>query len=281
MPSLLEIVRKSTEFLQTKGVENPRLDAELLIAHALQLQRMALYLQFERELTEPELATIRPLVKRRSQREPLQHILGETDFFDLKLKTDRRALVPRPETEALLEMLVSSLLPPPDRVLDLGTGTGAIALGLARVWPRAAFTAVDKSADALALARDNAAAHGLADRVEFLASDWFSALDPARCFELIVANPPYLSAAEVAVTEPEVREHEPHTALVADRDGLADLETIVRGAPAFLASGGTLALETGIAHHEVLLALANECGYAAAESRRDLTERDRFVLLRL
>lgn len=281
MPTLLEIVRRSTEFLQTKGVENPRLDAELLVAHALQLQRMALYLQFERELTEPELAAIRPLVKRRSQREPLQHILGATDFFDLRLKTDRRALVPRPETELLLELLVGALVPPPDRVLDLGTGTGAIALGLARAWPRAALTAIDREPAALALARDNAAALGLADRVEFLHSDWFGALDPARRFDLIVANPPYLSSAEVAAAAPEVREHEPRSALVASRDGIADLETIVRGAPAFLAPGGWVALETGLGHHETLLALARTCGFTSAESRRDLTDRDRFVVLRM
>jgi release factor glutamine methyltransferase len=280
MASLLEIVRKSTEFLQSKGVENPRLDAELLIAHALHLQRMALYLQFERELTEPELAAIRPLVKRRSQREPLQHILGETDFFDLKLKTDRRALVPRPETEMLLELLVSTLLPPPERVLDLGTGTGAIALGLARAWPRTAVTAIDRSPEALTLARDNAATHGLAERVEFLLSDWFTALDPTRRFDVIVANPPYLSSVEVAAAAPEVRDHESPAALVAANDGLADLEAIVRSAPTFLAPGGLLALETGVAHHASLLTLAGECGYAAAESRRDLTGRDRFVLLR-
>ena len=280
MSTLLEIIRKTTEFLRTKGVENPRLDAELLVAHGLQLHRMDLYLQFERGLTEAELALIRPLVKRRGQREPLAHILGETDFFELKLKTDRRALIPRPETEELLELLVATLVPPPARVLDLGTGSGAIALSLARVWSESAVTALDRSAEALALARENAAALGLAARVEFLVSDWFDALESSRRFELVVANPPYLSGEEVAAAELEVREHEPRPALVAARAGRADLETIIRGAPAFLAPGGCVALETGTGHHAALLALAAECGYGSAESRKDLCDRDRFLLLR-
>lgn len=279
MLTVLEIIKKTTEFFTAKGVENPRLDAELLVAHGLKLQRMQLYVQFERVLTGPELDTIRPLVKRRGLREPLQHILGTTEFFDLKLKTDRRALVPRPETEELVDWLVRALLPPPARVLDLGTGSGAIALGLARAWPQAAVTAIDRSAAALALAQDNAAAAALAVRVEFLESDWFAALAPTRRFDLIVANPPYLTAAEVAAAAPEVREFDPHSALVAGDDGCADLAHIIRGAPAFLEAGGWLALETGIAQHARLLSLARECGYAATESRRDLSERDRFVLL--
>ncbi len=280
MLPLLEILRKTTDFLQAKGVENARLDAEVLVAHALKLRRMDLYLQFERLLTEPELAAIRPLVKRRSQREPLQHILGETDFFDLKLKTDRRGLIPRPETEQLLELVTNAFASAPSRILDLGTGTGAIALALAKFWPESAVVAVDRSADALNLARENAASLGFADRVRFVESDWFAALAGEPPFALIVSNPPYLTAAEVAEAEPEVRDHDPVTALVAARDGRADLEAIIGGAPAFLAPGGLLALETGIAQHEALTTFAQSIGYAAVESKRDLSDRDRFLLLR-
>lgn len=280
MQPLLDIVRKTTDFLRAKGVENARLEAEVLVAHALGLKRMDLYLQFERLLTPAELDTLRPLVKRRGQREPLQHILGETDFFDLKLKTDRRGLIPRPETELLLELVTQSCAAVPARILDLGTGTGAIALALAKFWPESAVVAVDRSADALALARENAAKLSLADRVEFRESDWFAALAGEPPFQLIVSNPPYLTAAEVAAAEPEVREHDPRSALVAERDGRADLETIIRDAPTFLPPGGLLALETGIAQHAELTAFAAPFGYTAIESRRDLTDRERFLLLR-
>jgi release factor glutamine methyltransferase len=278
--TLLDIVRKTTDFLRAKGVENARLDAEVLVAHALKLRRMDLYLQFERLLTEPELAAIRPLVKRRSQREPLQHIIGETDFFDLKLKTDRRGLIPRPETEQLLELVTNAHPTAPARILDLGTGTGAIALALAKFWPESAVVAVDRSAEALALARENAASLALADRVRFVASDWFASLAGEPPFDLIVSNPPYLTAAEVAAAEPEVRDHDPVAALVAERDGRADLEAILRSAPTFLVPGGLLALETGIDQHEALTTFARQLGYTAIDSKRDLTDRDRFLLLR-
>jgi release factor glutamine methyltransferase len=277
---LLEILRKTTDFFRTKGIDSARLDAEVLVAHALGIKRMDLYLQFERLLTDAELDAIRPLVKRRGQREPLQHILGETDFFDLKLKTDRRGLIPRPETELLLELVTKAFDSAPARILDLGTGTGAIALALAKFWPESAVVAVDRSAEALALARENAQKLALADRVEFRESDWFAALAGEAPFQLIISNPPYLTAAEVAAAEPEVRDHDPVAALVAERDGRADLETIIRGAPAFLAPGGLLALETGIAQHAELTAFAAPFGYTSVESKRDLTDRERFLLLR-
>lgn len=281
MQSLLEIVRKSAAFLAQRGVEQPRLNAEWLVAHALGLRRMDLYLQFERPLTEPELARIRPLVRRRAQREPLAHILGTAEFAGLMLRTDRRALIPRPETEELVERLVATLRPPPLRALDLGTGSGAIALALARAWPDCRVTALDRSTDALALARENAALAGLADRVELLLSDWWAAVPAEPIFDLIVSNPPYLSAAELSTAEPEVREFEPHAALVAERDGRAALETILAGAPARLAPGGWLALETGPDQHPALLAAAEAAGFAHRESVPDLSGRPRFLLLRL
>ena len=280
MLTLLEIIRKTTDFFYAKGIESARLDAEVLVAHALKLRRMDLYLQFERPLNDAELDAIRPLVKRRGQREPLQQILGETDFFDLMLKTDRRGLIPRPETELLLELVTQSVPAAPARILDLGTGTGAIALALAKFWPGSAVVAVDRSAEALALARENAPKLSLADRVEFRESDWFATLVGEAPFELIVSNPPYLTAAEVAAAEPEVRDHDPVTALVAARDGRADLETIIRAAPAFLAPGGLLALETGIDQHAALTDFAKPLGYTTVDSKRDLTDRDRFLLHR-
>ncbi len=286
MLSLLEIITKTTDFFAAKGVESPRLNAEQIVGHALGLKRMQLYIQFERLLTEPELEKIRPLVKRRAQREPLQHILGTVEWGGLTLKSDKRALVPRPETEELLELVLERAKPSPEapadalRVLDLGTGTGALALALAKAWPAAQVTALDASDEALALARENAAAAGLAERVSFLKSDWFSALPADARFEVIVSNPPYLTDAEVAEAEPEVRLHDPRSALVALDAGLADLKTIIAGAASRLAPGGLLALETGVAQHEALLATITSAGLREGEARADLRGRPRFVFAR-
>jgi release factor glutamine methyltransferase len=239
---------------------------------------MQLYLQFERLLTEPELERIRPLVKRRGQREPLQYVLGETEFFHLKLKVDRRALIPRPETEQLCELITQRLPAPPPAILDLGTGGGAIALALAAFYAQAAVTAIDVSEDSLALARENAVALGLDGRLRLLRSDWFAALEPDARFDLIVANPPYLSESEAAATLPEVREHEPRAALSPGRVGTEALAHLIAEAPRFLAEEGLLALETGIDQHGRLQELATAAGFARVESCRDLTGRDRFLL---
>lgn len=280
MLSLLEIITKSADFLAARGVESARLNAEQLVGHALGLGRMQLYLQFERLLTESELEKIRPLVKRRSRREPLQHILGFVEWGGVRLKCDARALVPRPETEELLELALTRCAPPPRRVLDLGTGTGAIALALARSWPEADVVAVDASPAALALAGENAAELGLSSRVRLIASDWFAALPVADRFDVIISNPPYLDDEEVASAEPEVRDYDPRSALVAPNDGLADLRRIIAEAPDRLTPGGALFLETGVNQHPALLQALNGAGLVDAESIRDLRGRDRFVLAR-
>lgn len=277
MLTVLEIIKRTTDFFSGKQIESPRLNAELLIGHALGLKRMQLYLQFERPLTEPELERIRPLVRRRAQREPLQYIMGETDFCGLKLKVDRRALIPRPETELLIENIVAELREkPPARILDLGTGTGAIALALARAFPPAMVVAVDSSADALALAEENVKTCGLAERVQLLASRWFEAIPVDSKFDLVVSNPPYLSDEETTQAAPEVKDFEPRAALRSADAGIADLREIVTRAPAFLASGGLLALETGIAHHASLMDMTANGAFVRTESRRDLTGRDRY-----
>ncbi len=278
MLTVLEIIKRTTEFFVRRGVESARLNAELIVGHALGLKRMQLYLQFERPLTEAELAGIRPLVKRRGNREPVQYVIGETEFCGLMLKVDRRALIPRPETEQLVGLLIQRLPVPPGRVLDLGTGCGAIALALAREYPQAEVTALDQSPDALALARENAESCHLAQRVRLVRSDWFAALAEGEQFDLVVANPPYLSDEETRATQPEVRDFEPAMALSAGVDSAAALGQIIPGARRHLAPGGLLACETGMAQHERLLGLAAGAGYARRESLRDLTGRDRFLL---
>lgn len=278
MLTVLDVIKKTTEFFAGKGIESPRLNAELLIGHGLGLPRMQLYLQFERPLAETELERIRPLVRRRGQREPVQYIVGTTEFCGLTLKVDRRALIPRPETEQLVELALASV-PAPTTILDLGTGSGAIALALAIAVPGAAVVAVDRSEEALALARENAVGVGLAERVSFRQSDWFSNT-PAGPFDLIVANPPYLSAIETAATAAEVQQFEPSSALTANDDGFADLRAIISAAPRHLAPNGALVLETGINQHADLMVAARAVGLADVQSRPDLTGRDRFVVAR-
>ena len=277
MHTLLEIISKSSEFLAGKGVENSRLNAEHLIGHALGLKRMQLYLQFERPLVESELAEIRQMVRRRGQREPLQYIIGTTEFFGVELKVDKRALIPRSETEYLLSLVIEKFVTEPANILDLGTGSGAIALGLAKHCGAARVTAVDISPDAVSLAQENAVALKLSDRVTVNQSDWFSNVVSGTRFDLIVANPPYLSASETADTLIEVRGFEPEVALTPGHSGLEALVTIIGGARKFLAAGGLLAMETGIGQHQEIAERFKTCGYSRYEFASDLTGRPRFA----
>ena len=277
MLTVLDVIKRTSDFFAGKEIESPRLNAELLIGHALGRGRMQLYLEFERPLTEAELEHIRPLVRRRAQREPLQYIVGETDFHGLKLQVDRRALIPRPETEYLVELVIAAQPRPPARILDLGTGSGAIALALAKAFPAATVVATDVSPAALELARANAAKTGLLERVEFLESNWFARV-PQQSFNLIVSNPPYLSPAETAETAPEVRGFEPANALTGQGDGSGDIQAIIGGVSQYLAPAGLLALETGITQHGRILAWMEQAGFGQRQSRPDLTGRDRYVL---
>ena len=281
MISLLEVLQKSTTFMESKGVEHARLNAELLVGHALGLKRMQLYLAFERLLTEAELERIRPLVRRRSQREPLQYIVGSVEFFGVELKVDKRALIPRPETEYLAELVKEGWgTPGPSRFADLGTGSGALLLSLANAWPEAHGLGLDVSTDALALAKENRDILGLGERVRLIESNWFDAVAADERFDVIVANPPYLTALEVSETTPEVQKFEPAVALSTAEDGLDALKEIVRDAPRYLVANGLLAMETGIAQHETLKGWLAEAGFENIESRADLTGRDRFVFAR-
>jgi release factor glutamine methyltransferase len=277
--TVLEIIKRTTEFLATKGVASPRLNAELLLGHVIGRRRMQLYLEFERPLTAAELDQLRPLVRRRGQQEPLQYVLGEAEFRGLRLKVDRRALIPRPETELLVELVHTwaGTQAPVLRALDLGTGSGAIAAALATLWPGAAVVAAERCPEALTLARENFAALGLEGRIQPVAATWFDGV-PAGPYDAIVSNPPYLTAAAVAATAPEVREHEPRAALEAPEEGLADLRAILEAAPGYLRPGGLLALETGCDHRAALCARLQAAGFQSVAAHQDLTGRDRFIL---
>ena len=283
MNSLLDLLKKSTEFLAKKGIDNARLQSELIFAGTLRCRRLDLYLQFERPLTQEQVDTLRERILRRSRREPVQYIVGDTDFRNLTLKCDPRALIPRPETEELVGFVLEKLaaLRPEGtlaRVLDLGTGTGAIALAVATERPHTQVVAVDKSEGALALARENAAFVGAPAETEFIRSDWFE--NVTGTFDVIISNPPYLTQAEWECAQAEVRDHEPLSALVADNAGLADLEKILREARKHLAPDGFVAFETGIALHEALREIALACGFAETESLNDLSDRPRFFFAR-
>jgi release factor glutamine methyltransferase len=279
MLSIREIKTRTETFFEERGVPNPKLDTDILIAHSLGIKRLDLYLDMERPLTEAQLAELRPLVKRRASREPLQHIVGTTEFCGLTLKVDKRALIPRHETEELVEMIVEQLAAPPARILDLGTGTGALALALASKYPEAEVTATDRSSEALALATENARELGLGERVRFLEGNWWSPLPNEASFELIVSNPPYLSEAEMQTAEPEVVDHEPHSALVAGVDGLDDFRILLEGAPKYLSEGSLLAMETGIEQSGALSEMAVSVGLSG-KSLEDLSGRFRFFFAR-
>ncbi|MFZ9933765.1 MAG: peptide chain release factor N(5)-glutamine methyltransferase [Chthoniobacterales bacterium] len=241
--ALLEVLRGTERYLGDRGVENPRLNAEHLLAHALGLKRMELYLQFDRALTESERAPLRDLVKRRGAREPLQHVLGSAEFHGRSFISDKRALVPRPETEQLVELALDiAKTKSASAILDIGTGSGVIALTIALALPSAAVHAADLSAEALALAAENAARHGLTGRVTFHQTDL---LPPGETkFDLIIANLPYIPADEIPSLSPEVR-HDPVSALDGGTDGLDLIRRLIDTAPPRLAPGGALLLEIG------------------------------------
>ena len=265
-----DVLRSSTEYLEGKGIESPRLESELLLSHALGLSRLELYTQHDRPLNEPELASVRALLRRRGAREPLAYVLGEWGFRRLVLKTDARALVPRPETEIVVDRALAAIagLDEP-RVVDVGTGTGAIALAIADEHPGARVVATDVSEDALALARENAERLGLA--IELRQADLLDGV--AGPVALVVSNPPYVTSGELAGLEPEVRDFEPELALRED----GQTRALAQAAAGVLAPGGALVLEIHEERSEAVVADLGALGYDAVEVVQDLAGRDRVV----
>ena len=267
-----EALRSATAELERAGCPSPRVDAEWLLGHALGISRTELFADGVRPLEPEEEERVRAIVARRARREPLAYILGEWGFRRLMLKVDRRALIPRPETEVLVERclaLLAGIREP--RVLDVGVGSGAIALAIADEHPGASVVATDSAAGALALAADNLARAGVGDRVELVEGHLFAGLEGP--FDLVVSNPPYVAADEVPSLQPEVRDFEPRAALVAT--GLT--ETLARRAPAVLGAGGALCLEAADGAAGDVAELLERLGYLEVTRTRDLAGRERVV----
>lgn len=275
--TVLEVLKSSALYLEKRGVETPRLNAEHLLAHVLGLRRMGLYLEFERELQEAELAPLRALLKRRGQREPLQHLLGTVEFCGHVFACDKRALVPRPETEELVELVQAKIENPKPRILDVGTGSGVIALSLAAKFPAAEVHAVDLSEEALALARENAARLDLTNRVIFQHGDLLTSVN--QVYDLIVANLPYISETDRGTLAGEVL-RDPETALFGGPNGDEIIRDLIATAPVKLAPGGLLALEIGLGQAEKLSAFLGEKNYHNIAAMSDYSGVTRFLLAR-
>ncbi|MDQ2868429.1 MAG: peptide chain release factor N(5)-glutamine methyltransferase [Verrucomicrobiota bacterium] len=271
--SVLEVLRSTAAYFAKRGIENPRLNAEHLLAHSLGMKRLDLYLGFERDLTETELGPLRELVQRRGRREPLQHLLGTVEFCGHTFLCDKRALIPRPETEELVELVGSKIQKPKSKIIDVGTGSGVIALSLAAKFPEAEIAGVDTSDDALTLARENAARLDL-ERVSFQKSDLLADVDGE--FDIIVANLPYVARHEGEQLAPEVR-CDPQGALFGGEVGDEIVRRLIEAAPSHLQPGGLLALELGLDQHTTLAALLREKKWRDIETKNDYAGVTRFL----
>jgi len=303
--TVLEAIQKSTEFLGKKNVGSPRLQTELLLAHLLKMPRMKLYLNFDRVLTASETDALRELVKRRGQREPLQHIVGSTSFCGFDIAVNRHALVPRPETELLAESGWNFLVTrhsPPVTALDFGTGTGCIAIALATKCPNVKIVAIDISAGALVLAKENAKKNNVAEKIIFLGGDGFEALQsvgqasrlspfeikksetgatPVLQFDLIISNPPYIPSAEIETVDPEVRDFDPRAALDGGADGLDFYRKLAKEAKAFLKPDGKIMMEFGDGQADAIKKIFENEKWIVEAVKEDYSQRARVLVAKL
>ena len=282
--TVLEAIQKSADFLGKKGIESSRLQAELLLAHVLKMPRMKLYLNFDRVLTDLETDALRELVKRRATREPLQHIVGSTSFCGYEIAVNRHVLVPRPETELLAELgwqFLSTINHQLSTALDFGTGSGCIAIALAAKSSNAKITALDISSDALGLAKQNATANKVSERIEFLQSDGFVALSQTVQFDLIISNPPYIAAAEIETLEPEVRDFDPRGALDGGADGLDFYRLLAVQAKLFLKPDGKIMLEFGDGQADAIKTIFENEKWIVEAVKEDYSRRARILIAKI
>ncbi len=274
----LAYLELATKFFAARGVASARLDAELLLAEVLATDRVGVYLRFDRALTRTEVDAYRVLVKRRGEGEPVAHLTGRREFWSRSFVVTRDVLVPRPETELVVEraLAVVGARDAAIRVLDLGTGSGAIAVSLAKDLPNAVVMAVDVSPAAAAIAERNAVAHGVAERVRVVVSDWTAALDRHERFDIIVSNPPYVRTADLPTLPAEVR-REPMIALDGGTDGLDAYRRIVVEAARVLAPGGVLVCEVGASQAPAVAALFTGATFEGVGRFADLAGIERVV----
>ena len=277
MTTVLECIDAGTADLEKRGVEDARRNMQFLVAHHLQCTRMQLYLRFDEPLGENILVPLRVDLKKRGERVPLQHLLGTVPFHQMDFKVDGRALIPRPETEELVEWLIANVLPPPATVLDLGCGSGVIGLSLAAAWPEAQVTLADVSPEALSLTKENASALGL-ERVRFCETSLFSQISDR--FDLIVANLPYVPEADRATLTPEVL-YDPALALFSGADGLDLIREFCQQAKHFLRPNGMIAMEIGHDQAEATSALLLAGGLCDVRVMTDISGIARFPLAKL
>lgn len=277
-PVLLEILNKTSEYFRQKGIQSHRLEAQLLLGHVLGMKRLDLYMNFDRPLDETELTRYRELVRRRGAREPLQHLVGETPFRELVLASDRRALIPRQETELIVDLVRKALKPGREnRVLDVGVGAGPIILSLLKELPGNAVWGVDASEEALSLARENAARNGLpADRL--LRSDLFEALPADLRFDCIVSNPPYVGECELPSLQPEVRDYDPRMALIGGPEGWEFPARLMDAAFSRLEPEGALILEIGAGQFPLLKDKSRSRPWSSCVSAPDYQGVERFLI---
>lgn len=244
---IIDVLRWTTEYFKKKGIETPRLDAEVLIAHALGTDRLGLYLNYDSPLNDEERRRIREYIKRRASREPVHYITGKREFWSLEFNVTPSVLIPRPETEILVEAALNCIVSRSyRRVVDVGTGSGAIAVALAHELPSLNVIATDISLEALLLARYNATRHGVKDRIDFVTMDLLEGFGKRARFDMIVSNPPYLSDVEFKNLPPEIRSYEPARALLGGGpDGLDTVRRLLQQAVPFLKPGGMLCFEIG------------------------------------
>ncbi|MBL9115996.1 MAG: peptide chain release factor N(5)-glutamine methyltransferase [Verrucomicrobiaceae bacterium] len=275
MKPVLEVLTSGTAYLAKRDVDEARLNMEHLLAHVLACRRMDLYLRFDQPVPESALEILRPLLKRRGEGEPLQHLLGTVEFCGHELIVDQRALIPRPETETLVELLLQRTgSQPPLRVLDICTGSGCIGLSLAKAWPQSIVTLSDISEDALELARLNADRLELSSRVKFIRSDLFNKIPGT--FDLIVSNPPYIATAEITTLSREVR-RDPMLALDGGPTGTEFPIRLAEAAVPHLHESSTLAFELGMDQSDVVAAKLMALGFGKIEVKSDLAGIERFI----
>jgi release factor glutamine methyltransferase len=277
--SIASVLRWATDDFQRRGIPNARLDAELLLGHALSVDRIRLIIESKRVLSTPELDAFRQSIQRRRAGEPVAYILGAREFYGLPIHVDSRVLIPRPDTETLVEAALGRTAARSmyGRALDLCTGSGCVAIAFAKARPTWRVTGLDLSGEALAVARANALRAGAVWGVRFIESDLFDALEPGERFELVTANPPYIPSAEIAALDAGIRDFEPRLALDGGPDGLGVIRRILSGARARLVRGGVLGVEIGAGQSQAVSSLFESENFVDIERHRDYGGHERVI----